>query len=288
MHNPAICLCKSVPMKLAGHNCDLRINRVGRVRCEPGWHLGRGWAQGLNDYDLWFVWEGRGSMQLTGDELALRPGVCVWMRPGRRYEAEQDLTERLGVNFIHFTLLQPGSDLPLSGFEPPFEALHTRQLGLVDALMRRIIDLNGQPDASEAAAALLGGLLAGLVHEQAGAGARKPPGTDQRHREAILRLTARIRESPAQVPSVAELARGAGYSVDYFSRLFLKVTGQRPQAFIIQAKLERAQLLLAESDLTVGMIAEVLGFDDIFYFSRLFRQKTGQPPTEFRRGLRQP
>jgi len=286
MHNPAICLCKSAPMKLAGQSCDVRLNRVGRVRCEPGWHLGRGWAQGLVDYDLWFVWEGRGRMQLAREELDLRPGVCVWMRPGHRYEAEQDLTERLGVNFIHFQLLQPGHDLPLSGFNPPFETLRTRQIGLIDGLMRRIIELNGDPTAHEAATALMGGLLAELVREHAAARLRRPPGTDERHREAILRLTARIRESPAQVPSVAELARGAGYSVDYFSRLFLQVTGQRPQAFIIQAKLERARLLLAESDLTVGMIAEVLGFDDIFYFSRLFRQKTGQPPTEFRRGLR--
>ena len=273
-------------MKFAGQPCNLRINRAGRVRCEPGWHLGRGWAQGLIDYDLWFVWEGRGRMQLSGDELALRPGVCVWMRPGQRYEAEQDLTERLGVNFIHFSLLQPGSDLPLSGFEPPFEALRTRQIGLVDVLMRRIIELNGEPDAVEATTALMSGLLAALAHEQTVVQSRRPPGTDQRHREVILRLLAPIRESPAQAPPVAELARTAGYSVDYFSRLFLKVTGQRPQAFVIHAKIERAQLLLAESDLTIGMIAEALGFDDIFYFSRLFRQKTGQSPTEFRRGLR--
>lgn len=272
-------------MKLAGQPCDLCINRVGRVRCEPGWHLGRGWAQGLIDYDLWFVWEGRGRMQLSGDELTLRPGVCVWMRPGQRYEAEQDLTERLGVNFIHFSLLQPGGDLPLSGFEPPFEALRTRQIGLVDALMHRIIELNAEPDAAEAATALMGGLLAELIREHAAAVARQTPGTDQRHREVILRLLALIRESPAQAPTVAELARTAGYSVDYFSRLFLKVTGQRPQTFIIHAKIERAQLLLAESDLTIGMIAEALGFDDLFYFSRLFRQKTGQSPTEFRRGL---
>jgi len=88
------------------------------------------------------------------------------------------------------------------------------------------------------------------------------------------------------VPAIAALARKAGYSVDHFSRVFQKVVGVRPQDYVISAKTERARQLLSESDLTIGMIAEALGFRDIFFFSRQFRQKTGQTPTEFRRGLR--
>lgn len=265
---------------------SLRIHATGRVRCEPGWHLGRDWSRGLLDYDLWFVWEGGGRMHVDDRELILRPGVCIWMRPGRRYEAEQDLVQRLGVNYIHFAPHRPGADLPLSALTPSFEVMRTQHVGFVDVLMSRIIALGAEPEGKAAAGALLTGLLTELTREHHAASRQPVPGTDQRHRDLILRTAARLRESPSQAPTVADLAREAGCSVDHFSRLFLKVTGARPQDYIIRARIERARQLLAESDLTIGMVAEALGFQDIFYFSRQFRLKTGQTPTEFRRGLR--
>jgi AraC-like DNA-binding protein len=272
-------------MKLRGQTYTLTLGDLGRVRCEPGWHLGPDWVRGLRDYDLWFVWAGRGRMRVGRDEVRLGPGSCVWMRPGQAYEAEQEPAERLGVNYIHFQLHRAGRALPLSAFSPPFEVMHTRQPDLVDAMMRRVIELRGE-GGEEVAGALLAALLMELAREQAEAPGAEPAGLDQHHRELVLHAAARIREDPGRVPAIAALARRAGYSVDHFSRVFLKITGARPQDYVITARIERARQLLTESNLSVGMIAEALGFRDIFYFSRQFRQRTGQTPTEFRRGRR--
>jgi len=278
-----------------------RADFCGRVRCEPGWSLSPTWAEGLTDYDLWFVWEGRGTMQTAAGQYALFPGVCLWMRPGRRYEAEQDPEARLGVNYIHFSarkrnhsVLREGSkqtvqNLPESVFLPPFEILASRQVELVDTLMRRIILLTGEPQAEAANAALLTALLTELCREYANgptAFEGEASGTELHHYEVVMRSAARIRESPAEILSVAALASEAGYSPDHFSRVFLNVTGLRPQDYLIKARIDRARQLLAESDLSVGEIALRVGFADIFYFSRLFRQRTGQPPSAFRKGLR--
>ena len=288
MHPDDIFLQLSAFMKISGHPCLLRPGHAGRVRCEPGWHLGPDWARQLTDYDLWFVWAGCGRMRLSDGETPLAPGTCVWMRPGRRYEAEQDATDRLGVNFVHFQLFESAGRLPLSDFQPPFEVMRTRQLDFADTLMRRVIELRAEPAAGPVAAELLGALLMELEREHSTEAGEQTPGLDRHHRDLILRTAARIRESPAHAPSVAALARTAGYSADHFSRVFLKVTGARPQAYIVNARIERARQLLAESDLTIGMIADALGFQDIFFFSRQFRQRTGQTPTEFRRGRRTP
>ena len=110
--------------------------------------------------------------------------------------------------------------------------------------------------------------------------------TEQHHREIALATAIKIRESPAETPSVVELAHAAGYSVDHFSRIFMKIIGQRPQHYMIQAKIERARQLLTESNLTIGAISEVVGFQDIFYFSRQFKQKIGQSPSQYRKTLR--
>lgn len=268
---------------LGRHQFVPRLHQRGRVRCEPGWHLGPGWARGLRDFDLWFVWAGRGRMRLEHGEVPLHPGTCIWMRPGRRYEAEQDPADPLGVNYIHFDLLPAGRRTPTEA-TPPFEWLQTRQLELVDSIMRRVIEQAAGPDAEAAGVQLFGALLVELVREQAAGGAGAA-GTELHHRDVILRAAAQMRENPGRVPPVAELARAAGYSVDHFSRLFLEVTGLRPQNYAIRARMARARQLLAESNLTIGMVAEALGFQDIFYFSRQFRQQTGRTPSAYRRGL---
>lgn len=254
-----------------------------RVRCEPDWHLGPDWAPRLRDYDLWFVSAGRGRMFTSDGELPLAPGVGLWMRPGRRYEATHDPAAPLVVNFFHFTLANPPRR-----FTPPVEVIRTAHPDFVEAMMRRILTLRAKPIASAHASAnaLFGALLGELVRETtARAATVAAPGLDQHHREIIQRLVAEIREKPGEARTVAALAKTAGYSVDHFSRVFEKVTGQRPQELIIAARLARARQLLAETGLTVGQIAEALGFRDVFFFSRQFTQRTGQTPSAYRAAL---
>src|ERR1700722_3665889 len=112
-----------------------KINRAGRVRCEPGWRLDWSDPGFLTDFDLWFVWAGFGRMKLRAGEAALRPGVCLWMRPGGVYVAQQDLRNRLGVTFIHFDLRPP----PRAGAGIPPEVHEVRDFVFFDAVSRRIV-----------------------------------------------------------------------------------------------------------------------------------------------------
>ena len=176
--------------------------------------------------------------------------------------------------------------MPLSDFKPPFEVVRTRQVGFIDALTRRIVELEAEPNADESVEQLMRALIIELDREHRNAPSHEPLATEQHHRQIVLATAAKIRESPAETPSVVELAHAAGYSVDHFSRIFLKIIGLRPQHYIIQAKIERASQLLAESNLTIGAISEVVGFQDIFYFSRQFKQKIGKSPSLYRKMLR--
>lgn len=257
-----------------------------RVRCEPGWHLGPEWAPRLRDYDLWFVSAGRGQMTTNDGEVALTPGLGLWMRPGRRYEATHDPATPLVVNVFHFTLLAPPR-----GFTPPVEVLRTAHPDFVETMMRRILALHAKtgPTARASAEALFGALLGELVRESTTrSDDPAEAGLDRHHREIMQRLAAEIREHPGGARSVAALAKSAGYSVDHFSRVFEKVIGQRPQECVIAARLARARQLLAETGLTISQIAEALGFRDVFFFSRQFTQRTGQTPTAYRAALSRP
>ena len=59
-------------------------------------------------------------------------------------------------------------------------------------------------------------------------------------------------------------------------------TGRTPTELLIETRLARAQLLLAETPLDIASIASLVGFDDPAYFSRQFTRRIGASPSAFR------
>ncbi|WP_245564924.1 AraC family transcriptional regulator [Spirosoma panaciterrae] len=82
--------------------------------------------------------------------------------------------------------------------------------------------------------------------------------------------------------TVEQLAAKVHLHVDYFSRLFLSIVGVRPIDYIINKRLERAQLLIMTSPMALKEIAESVGIPSIYYFSRLFKRRFGIPPGQYR------
>lgn len=91
-----------------------------------------------------------------------------------------------------------------------------------------------------------------------------------------------IREHPEQTFSLELLAREINLSPTHFCRMFRKATGITPHQFILKCRLQRAEHLLQNSDLSIASIAEASGFSSQFYFTRLFMKKMGKNPSAHR------
>lgn len=83
--------------------------------------------------------------------------------------------------------------------------------------------------------------------------------------------------------TVNYLAGRANLHQDYFSRLFLRYTGQRPLNYLHEKRIERAQYLIATTDLSFTEIAEKVGFESLSHFSKLFKKVTSLTPGEYKR-----
>ncbi len=81
---------------------------------------------------------------------------------------------------------------------------------------------------------------------------------------------------------VDEMARRAGISADNFRRLFRRINGISAGEFILNSRMEAAGQQLRRSSLSVGEIADLLGFPDISSFSRVFKTRVGISPSAFR------
>lgn len=82
---------------------------------------------------------------------------------------------------------------------------------------------------------------------------------------------------------LSTLAGVAGLSVHHFAREFKSSFGVTPHRYLTQQRVERAQEMLAQTDLSLSEIAYATGFSDQSHLARHFRRILGTTPREFRR-----
>jgi AraC-like DNA-binding protein len=193
------------------------------------------------------------------DDRGLRAGISLWtiferhVDPFRRKERTDIFTRMLlvGSNESRPALVTPPDQTRSSSSDPMNSALHTRpRLDSIDTLLK-LPPAAPQPH---------GGLSAGAM---------------RRVREYVeLRLSENI--------DLATLAAVAGLSMHHFAREFKQSAGVTPHHYLTKKRVERAQEMLAETDLSLSEIADAAGFSDQSHLARHFRYMVGTTPREFR------
>lgn len=82
--------------------------------------------------------------------------------------------------------------------------------------------------------------------------------------------------------SLADLAELVGISQFHFGRLFKQSLGLSPYQYLLQQRVERAKVLLKQSDQSIVAIALECGFNSHSHLGRKFRQLTGITPKAYR------
>jgi AraC-like DNA-binding protein len=82
--------------------------------------------------------------------------------------------------------------------------------------------------------------------------------------------------------SLGEIAATAYLSEYHFARLFKRITGVTPHAYLASLRVEQARRLLGGSDLSIAEVGARVGYQSASHFGKVFRQMTGVTPTAFR------
>jgi AraC family transcriptional regulator len=82
--------------------------------------------------------------------------------------------------------------------------------------------------------------------------------------------------------SLMEIAEYSYVSPFHFSRIFKTFTSFSPYQFLQSIRLKNAEILLHNTEMSVGDIAFTSGFNSIEYFTSAFHQKFKCSPTKFR------
>ncbi len=105
--------------------------------------------------------------------------------------------------------------------------------------------------------------------------------------ELIDRIKDYIQNHFAENLTLAVLSELFYVSPVYLSRLFKRKTGTNFVEYLTALRMEKAKIFLADSNLKVYNVAEMVGYENPRYFARLFRESTGYVPQEYRAMLQE-
>ena len=83
--------------------------------------------------------------------------------------------------------------------------------------------------------------------------------------------------------TLEQLAGLAHLNKYYLSHTFRREFGVSPINYLISRRIEESRFLLRETDHSLSLIAQMLGFSTLSYFSQSFRRVEGMSPMEYRK-----
>ena len=102
--------------------------------------------------------------------------------------------------------------------------------------------------------------------------------------ETVEQICAYLSANYRQKFSLTEVAAKFYLSPYYLSRLFRRVTGQSIVDYLNNRRIEAAQKLLENTELSINAVAEQTGFASAAHFRRVFREVMGSGPLQYRKG----
>lgn len=102
----------------------------------------------------------------------------------------------------------------------------------------------------------------------------------------VLRVMQYLDNNLSQPAHNLDLARMAGMNPNAFARLFKEKTKLTPLVYLRTRRIEKASILLIQTDRSIEDIAASCGFFDRNHFSRIFQRQAGMGPATYRRSHR--
>ncbi|MCU6790983.1 AraC family transcriptional regulator [Paenibacillus sp. WQ 127069] len=124
-------------------------------------------------------------------------------------------------------------------------------------------------------------ICTGIVLELLGIAAREADHADLPLKKLSMVATIQqyILDSYRGQIRLEELSQLVDRTPNYVTRIFREVTGQTPIDYLHQVRVYAARDLLLNSPMTIGQVADQLGYCDQSYFNRMYKKITGHPPS---------
>ena len=99
----------------------------------------------------------------------------------------------------------------------------------------------------------------------------------------IFEVVSYVKKHFTEALTVKSMAKRLGYTPNYFSMKFKKLTGKNFIETVNDERLERAYSMLSAMDISISDVSEYVGYSSVAYFSRMFKKKYNKSPREVKK-----
>jgi AraC-like DNA-binding protein len=101
--------------------------------------------------------------------------------------------------------------------------------------------------------------------------------------ELVLQIMTYLDTIGFQPFDASRMSQYFNMSIRHMNRIFKAETGSTLYQYLLTRKMETAKVLLKDTSISIGEIAEQLGFTDLYHFSNFFKKRSGCSPLEYRK-----
>jgi AraC-like DNA-binding protein/mannose-6-phosphate isomerase-like protein (cupin superfamily) len=261
---------KNVPFPANVLDVDLRAGaprRAGSYLYE-GDELAAPWHSHAM-HEIQYAFEGIAEVESVGARHLLRPGQAMWIPAGLPHRTALRGVRALAVLF---------DSVMVQGADDRVRVLAVAPLlrEMLDHAIRWPIDRAESDPTADSFFETFALLVNDWLDQEAAL--CLPTSADPLVR-AVMDHT---QEHLAYV-KVADVCQAVGLSERTLRRRFADAVGMTWREYLLQSRLLRAMVILAESDRTVLAVATEVGFASVSAFTRVFRRVAGETPSAYRR-----
>jgi AraC-like DNA-binding protein len=124
-------------------------------------------------------------------------------------------------------------------------------------------------------------ICSGIVLELLGLTAREAETSEfpSKKLSMVMAIQQHILDSYQHPIRLETLSQLVDRTPNYVTRIFREVTGQTPIDYLHQVRIYAARDLMLNSSMTIGQVADLLGYCDQSYFNRMYKKIAGHPPS---------
>ncbi len=243
-----------------------------------------------NYYEVGHCYEGEGEMILGEKEVDFYPG-CISLIPTKELHTTNTFGNRAGWEWMYFDIyeilkkLYPDDEILRENITHEIDRegrLLTPEMNIqkMTFLVRSIFSemQNKEYMYRDMVMHFLMMLVIEII--------RKLQNSDLPERGAvtvdIFPAIDYIKKNYASSIHVIDLARSCGMSESYFRKIFKKYMNMKPMDYVNFVRIQRGCALLRETDLTVAMVSDSIGFESVSTFIRNFKRVVGCTPNKWK------
>jgi len=267
----------------AAGSTDLSVCQCGYEKCRPGHFFG---PAVRDHYLIHYILDGEGIFEVNGTQYHLTKGQGFLIYPEIVTYYKADDKNPWTYSWVGFRGIRADDYMLLCGMTQQ-HPLFTYNIN--DDLKKCLEEMNKCKDLPIGRDIRLTGLLyifLSKLMEQNSIAVHRRYSNKEIEERYVLEVINLIEMNYHRKLTVEEIARKIGLNRSYLGALFKKKMNQSIQDYIIQYRINRAEFLLKNTDLSITEISRSVGYENPLQFSRFFKNNKSVSPTLYREQMK--